>query len=339
MQRVNQPDRISLDSFADTTTATNGQYNTFTNTAPTTALVGAKKIHMLRATIPYVPPASIPNYSLVFYYYKLATATTVPNNASLCAVRLYPSDYVPPAAVTAFTRNRLVQSPSDLVTLLNQAASAGGDDVTYNNRFVAGDITFFYDAPSNQILFEGNTAGAFYCNAGYNDPLVRATQGSIDITIEPFDGIINPQPFLPGYTLNLRVGYAMDGVQRPRGAGGNLVANSCANLTGTPFATGVPVPSDTFPDLNYTSNVYIYSNIVGNSGYGAYGRKNLLGVIPMNVPIGGVANFDGHAVNAYATKVASEIYSVDVELRDDANMPFFLPDSANVNIELNIMYE
>jgi hypothetical protein len=88
MQRVNQPDRLSLDAFADTTTASNGQYNTFTNTAPATALVGATKIHLLRATIPYIPPASIPNYSCVFYYYKLASATALPSANTLRAVRL-----------------------------------------------------------------------------------------------------------------------------------------------------------------------------------------------------------------------------------------------------------
>jgi hypothetical protein len=337
MQRVNQPDRLSLDSFADTTTATNGLYNTFSNTAPTTALVGAKKIHLLRASVPYIPTASIPLYQCVFYYYALGEATDIPEAGNLRAVRLFPSDYIAPSGFNTYVQNRIFQSPSDLAAALTLAAAAGGDDDTYNTLFAAGDVTFTYNSTFNQIFFTGTDPALFYCNAGYNDPIVLASQRSDDIVIPNQDGSTQRQPSTPGFTLNLRVGYAMDGVQRPRGAGSNLVSNSCANLTGITFAGAVP--PDTYPDLNYSSNMYIYSNIVGNSGYGAYGRKNLLGVIPMNVPIGGVANFDGHGTAAYATKVASEIYSVDIELRDDANMPFLLPDSANVNLEINILYE
>jgi hypothetical protein len=233
----------------------------------------------------------------------------------------------------------LFQSPSDLVTALNAAASAGGDDIVYNLLFDVGDVVFSYNASLNQITFSGRTSGSFYCNAGYNDPIVLASQASTAIRTYNQDTSTTRQPSTPGYTLNLRVGYAMDGVQRPRGSGTTFLSNQCANLTGTSFAaTTASVPSDTYPDLNYSSNVYVYSNIVANSGYGAYGRRNLLGVIPMNVPIGGVANFDGHGTAAYATKVASEIYSVDIEMRDDANMPFLLPDSANVNLEINILY-
>jgi hypothetical protein len=130
----------------------------------------------------------------------------------------------------------------------------------------------------------------------------------------------------------------MDGVNRPRGSGTTFVANSCANYGGRPIAGLFYIFADTFPNLNYTSNVYLYSNIVGNSGYGSVNKKNLLAVVPMNVPIGSVAQYDGHSAPTYATKVASEIYSVDIEMRDEANMPFYLPDSANVNLEIGILY-
>lgn len=340
MNRVNQPDRICVDSFMDTTTASNGQYFTFVNHAPNTALVGAQKVHFLRCTIPYVPAApSVPNYSTVFYYYKLPTSTTVPSSTYLKAVRLYPFDYVPPALFTAFTTNQPFLTPQDLVTALNAAASTGGDNVTYNTLWVADDVTFAYDPALNQITFEGTDPASYYCNAGYNDPNVIASMVSNDIVTYNFDTTTSRQPFVLGYTLNVRCGFAMDGVNRPRGAGTNMVSNLCANLTGTPSQGGNNVFSDTFPNLNYTGNIYMYSNIVANSGFSSVNRKNLLAVIPVNVPFGGIIQYEGHSTPAYALKVASEVYSVDIEMRDDANQPFLIPDSANVNVEINILYE
>jgi hypothetical protein len=338
MQRLNQPDRLSIDSFMDTTTATDGLYHTFVNHSPNTALVGAKKVHMLRCSIPYIQ-LPLPSYQLVFYYYKLPTSTTVPAAIYLKAVRLYPADYIAPTGFTSFTLNEFIQTPQELVDVLNTAASAGGDSVTYNTLLSVDDITFFYDADANQINFVGTDPASFYCNSGYNDPIVRASQATTAITTYNQDTTTSIQPFTLGYTLNLRCGFAMDGVNRPRGSGTTFLANSCANLTGKSYSGLVNIYADSYPDLNYTSNVYLYSNIVANSGFSSVNKKNLLAVVPMSVPLGGVSQYDGHSAPAYATKVASEIYSIDIEMRDDANMPFRLPDSANVNIELSIIYE
>lgn len=337
MQRVNQPDRISLDSFMDTSTESNGLYFTFVNHAPNTRAVGAKRVHMLRATIPNIQ-LPIPNYSLVWYYYKLPTATTVPAAQYLKAIRLYPSDYLAPTGFTAYTKNAYVQTPQDLVDLLNTAAGVGGDSVTYNTLWTAADVIFFFDSASNQISFTGTAAGSYYCNAGYNDPIVRASQASTAITTYNQDTTTTPQPFSTGYTLNLRTGFAMDGVNRPRGSGTNFVANSCANIAGRPFQGTVEIVADSYPNLTYTGSIYVYSNIVANSGFSSTSKRNLLAVVPVDVPPGGIINYIGHSAPAYALKVASEIYSVDIEMRDDANMPFLLPDSANVNIECSILY-
>lgn len=337
MNRVNQPDRISVDAFMDTTTITNGQYFTFVNHAPNTALVGAKKVHMLRCSVPYIQ-LNIPNYQLVFYYHKLASATAIPTALTLRAVRLYPYDYIPPSGFTAFTLNAFFQTPQELVDALNDAASAGGDSLTYNTIW-GNDVLFAYDANLNQISFTGTTGGSYYCAAGYNDPFVIASQLSTAITTYNQDTTTTQQPFVLGYTLNLRCGFAMSGTTRPRGSGTNFVSNLCANLTGRSFEQGVFIYADTFPDLNYTGNIYFYSNIVANSGLGSVNKKNLLGVVPVTVPLGGIISYEGHSAPAYATKVASDIYSVDIEMRDDANQPFLLPDSANVNVEISILYE
>jgi hypothetical protein len=338
MNRVNQPDRLSVDSFMDTTTATDGQYFTFVNHAPNTALVGAKEATLLRCTIPFIV-LPIPDYQLVFYYYKLPTATTIPAATHLRAVRLYPRDYFPPTGFTDFTVNTFFQTPQDLVNALNNASAAGGDNVTYNTRWDAGGVVFSYDPVTNLIEFAGTDASSNYCNAGYNDPIVRASQASTAIQTYNQDTTTSRQPFTLGYTLNLRCGFAMDGVNRPRLSGTNFVANSCANLAGRPFEDAVAIYADSYVDLVYTSNIYLYSNIVANSGFGSVSKRNLLAVIPVDVPPGGIIQYVGHSTPAYSKKVASEIYSVDIEMRDDANMPFYLPDSANVNVEFSILYE
>lgn len=338
MNRLNQPDRLSLDSFMDTTTATDGLYYTFVNHAPNTALVGAKKIHMLRASIPYIQP-SVPNYACVFYYYKMPNATTVPAAQYLKAVRFYPNDYAPPAGFSFYTINKFFNTPQDLVDALNAAASAGGDSATYNTLWTVDDVTFVYDSVLNQIYWYGSDAASYYCNAGYNDPIVLASQASTAITTYNFDGTTSRQPYASGYTLNLRVGFAMDGTNIPRQSGTALLSVKCANLGGKTFAGTTGVYADTYPNLNYTGTIYLYANIVGNSGYGSVNKKNLLGVVPVNVPQGGVISYDGHSAPAYALKVSSEIYNIEVEMRDEANQPFYLPDSANVNIELNVLYE
>lgn len=337
MNRVNQPDRISVDSFMDTTTATNGQYYTFVNHSPNTALVGAKEATLLRCSIPYIQ-LNIPSYQLVFYYYALPTATTIPSATYLRAVRLYPYDYIPPTGFSAYTLNQYFTGPQDLVSALNNAASAGGDNITYNTLWAA-DVLFAYDNDTNQIYFIGQDPTKFYCNAGYNDPNVLASQASNAIVIYNQDTTTTRQPYVSGYTLNLRCGFAMDGVNRPRGSGTNFVSNLCANLGGIPFEDATGIYADTFPDLNYTGCIYLYSNIVANSGFGSVNKKNLLSVIPVDVPLGGIISYTGHSAPAYARKVASEIYSVDIEMRDDANQPFYLPDSANVNIEISILYD
>lgn len=338
MNRVNQPDRLSVDAFMDTSTGSDGLYYTFQNHNPNTRAVGAKKVHLLRATIPNIQ-LPIPNYSLVFYYYKLPTATTIPTSAYLKAVRLYPSDYIPPTGFTAWTQNQLIQTPVDLVDLLNTAASAGGDNVTYNTLWTAGDVVFSFDPNTNKISFSGTATGSYYCNAGYNDPNVRASQATTAITTYNFDTTTSRQPFVSGYTLNLRCGFAMNGIDRPRGSGTNFISNLCANLTGTSFIDTASVIADSYPNLVYSGNVYMYSNIVANSGFNSTAQRNLLAVIPVNVPPGGIIDYSAQLAPGYATKVAEEIYSVDIEMRDDANQPFLLPDSANVNVELSILYE
>jgi hypothetical protein len=340
LNTVNTPDRLSLDAFADPARAAAGSYSSFTNNLGV-AILNAKQLGLLRATIPNTK-LQIPDYQLVFYYYELPDATTVPTATHLKAVRLYPSDYVPPAAFTAFIKNTYFNDPAALVTQLNLAASAGGDNVTYNTLWVSGGVTFAYSTTTKQITWYGNAANKYYANAGWNDPLVLASQADpTKITTYNFNTSTTIQPFAPGFTLNLRLGYALSGTCTPPQSFGAAVSNSIANLTGVAKITGSTgvVPADSYPCLVFTQCIYLYTTTIGNAGLGNYGRKNLMAVVPVDVAPFGVVQFLGSYTGGEAHPLPNEIYSFTIEMRDDANQPYTLPDSANVNVELALSYD
>lgn len=337
--RVNNPERVFLNSSDDGRNTTDFGFSQFTCTYDT-PILGAKKTMMLRATIPNAQ-VNIPSYQLVFYYYQLPTATTVPSALYLKAVRLYPEYYQAPAALgTAFTKNRYFSDPADFVGQLNVAASAGGDNVLYNPLWTAGDITFSYNSTTKQITFTGNTASKFYCPAGWNDPLVYATQtgGSIVMPSTANIAVTYPQPYAQGWTLNLRVGYAMSGTSYgPQLTVVNQIP-AYADITHVAYANTVAVPVDSFPNLVYSQCVYLYSNIVAGVSLGSGGQHNLLAVVPSNAPQLGVIQYTALTVNMMS-KLVDTIYEITVQLRDDANQPFTLPDSAQVNLELAFTFE
>jgi hypothetical protein len=339
MNTVNTPDRFTLDAYADPNRASSATYSSFNNNLGV-AILNAKQLHLLRATMPNVK-LQIPDYQLVFYYYELPDATTVPTATHLKAVRLVPSDYVPAAGFTSFTRNSFFSDPSDLVAALNTASAASGDSVTYNTLWVSGGVTFSYSTTTKQITWYGNTSNKYYANAGWNDPIVQASQAdATKITTYNFGGGTTIQPYALGTTLNQRCGYALSGTCTPPQSFGSAVANSIANLTGVAKITGSSgvVPADSYPCLVYSQNIYLYSNLVGNQGLANYGRKNLIAVINVDAPSFGVIQFIGSYNGGEAHPVPDEIYGVNIEMRDDNNQPWTLPLSANVNLEFAIDY-
>jgi hypothetical protein len=172
MNTVNTPDRLSLDAYADTERNSNAVYSSFNNTLGV-AILNAKQLHLLRATIPNIH-LQIPDYQLVFFYYNLPDASTVPNSTHLKAVRLYASDYVPPSGFSTYTKNAFLADPSALATLLTTAGAAGGDSVTYNKLWSSADVAFSYSTTTRQITFTGAGSGRYYANAGFADPNVLA---------------------------------------------------------------------------------------------------------------------------------------------------------------------
>ena len=338
--RVNQPDRVFMNSSDDNTQAGQLGFNLVRATFDT-PILDAKRTQLLRATIPNAT-VNIPDYALQFWYYQMPTSTTAPTNLNLKCVRLYPSNYVPPAGFTSYTANRSIANPNDLCTLLNAAASPGGDSATYNVYWAgasAQDVSFAYNTTTNKITMTGLTSGKYYAIAGWNDPTVNqimaGTQGT-QLTIYTSGATTIAQPYAAGYTLNLRVGYAMSG-QSVNNQGNATFNTLYANLTNQSFAQNAAIPSDSFPNLVYTQCVYIYADITAGSGLGSGKQHNLLAVIPNNAAPLGVIQYVA-ATLTWLTKVPTNIYEILLDLRDDANQPLQLPDNAQVNVELAFSY-
>lgn len=340
--RVNQPERLLIRSDDDTTQANQAGFYQFQVNLPTPVL-DPKRCQIIRTTIPNVQ-LQIPDYMCCFFYHKLATATTAPSNATLRAVRLFPSYYQAPAGLTFTpTKNRFISDPNDFVSLLNTAAAAGGDSVTANPYWNAGDVTFAYNAITKQITMTGNGAGSFYTPAGYNCPFVNqciAGNGAAGVIRCPQynnAATLFNQPLLQNYTLNLRVGYAMSGFNRGSQsfAGGNLLY---ANIVNVAFPNGTAIPSDSFPDLVYTNHVALYVSFVTSSSLTSNNRHNLLCVVPMQTVSLGINNYIA-ATSNLLTKLSQTINNVSIEMRDQADQPYLLPDNCSVDLEVSFSYQ
>jgi hypothetical protein len=338
---VNCPERLALSSDDDVVNANQAQYSQFQINLQTPVL-DPKRCQMIRATIPNIQ-LQLPDWGgLCFFYWSLATATTTPTISNLRAVRLYPSYYIAPSGHTAFVRNRYITDPADLVTLLNQAATTSGDSATYNPYWVVSDVTFAYDTTKKQITFVGNTASTFYAPVGYNDAILatvlNGTAASL-ITMPNANNISNTtfQPQQPQYTLNLKVGYAMSGTSRGIQSFGAGQA-AYADITNVAFANTVTVPVDSFPNLVYTNTVSIYLSFISGASLTSNNRHNLLAVVPIQSNSLQVNNYVT-ATSNLLTRLSQTINNITVELVDDANMPYLLPDSAVTTIELSFSYQ
>lgn len=336
--RVNQPERLLIRSDDDITNQSQPGFFQFQVNLPTPVL-DAKRCQIIRTTIPNIQ-LQIPDYQLVFWYHRLATATTAPSALTLRAVRLFPSFYQAPAGLAYTpTKNRYITDPNDLVTLLNLAAAAGGDAVAANPFWTAGDVTFAYNATTKQITMTGTAAGVFYTPAGWNDPFVNAAIAGQTIICPRYDNaaLSFPQPLLQNYILNLRVGYAMSGIApgRQSFAGGNPLY---ANIVNVAFPNGTAVPADSFPDLVYTNSVSLYISFLTSSSLTSNNRHNLLCVVPMQTISLGVNNYIA-ATSNLLTKLSQTITNVNIEMRDAADQPYILPDNAQIDLEVSFSYQ
>ena len=341
---INQPDRFSVNSFDDPMMAQNPQESSF-NLPLNTPLLNLKGVQLLRATIPQAT-IQIPDYSLMFFYYNLPTATAVPTDANLKCVRLYPSTYGYSGVVPfVFTRSTFLNNGlTSLVAQLNTAAAAGGDTVTRNIYWTAGDVVFSVAGNGSQVVWNGTQAGRYYVSAGWNDPIVIAAMqaGGISIAVQSSTAFLGyrivPQPYAIGYTMNRRIGFAMSG--QTLGLWSSLGSNPIyAVNTNTPSLSPNYVIPDSYPNLSGTSVVNIYASVAGPGGNSSdpQNPKNLLATVPMTAVLTN-CQFTGNGMKCYIYKCPPEVYALSFTMTDDQGQDYLLPDNANVNLELSLIY-
>lgn len=175
---LNQPELISLSSTnaqqqsAPISPLTNAQYYNFTVNLPRPAL-NAKSLQLLKAVIPQAN-CSIPDYSLVFPYYKLRTLpiddtgkvhfVDKPTYANLYFIRLLPSYYkreLVSARVNNYNDLGYNQTFNDYEELETEVRKACKSDLSFGSgeHYLANDVTFIYERSINKFLFRGLNTG------------------------------------------------------------------------------------------------------------------------------------------------------------------------------------
>lgn len=348
MTSLNRPDKFTLDAFSDPNLESNlnGYYNRFTNQLRT-PILNAKGIQLLNANFINSILQLNDNSHLMFFYYQSSTQAGIRTLANLRCVRLLPSSYVPVAGYTTFTKNKYFNNVSELVVALNQAASTGGDDITYNPDFLVNSIQFVYDITTRAISVTIGSAGGFIAPAAADDANVLdvlrgTTSAGSRIRMNQFGNTSGYagallQPYVEGVSMNARLGFAMGFNTR----GLFWTASSqqgCATSTGIPAGTGVTTQADSPPILLGSQNCSIYLSIAGGSGIDFTGRKNMIQAVPIEVAPYNINSFHASSIDKPALSIPQEIYEISVEMLDDNGQPFVQYANFNTNLSFAVYY-
>jgi hypothetical protein len=141
--------------------------------------------------------------------------------------------------------------------------------------------------------------------------------------------------------MNQRLGYALSGTS-PGPFYNNIQPYgnfAYANQYNIAFPSGTNIVAGTQPNISGSSIVSVYGGFSGYGGSSTAGnRLNLLAVIPLD-SISSYNNFVGNGLKAPLYKVINDIYALDIELRDENDQPYLVPDAYNVNLEINFKYK
>jgi hypothetical protein len=93
-----------------------------------------------------------------------------------------------------------------------------------------------------------------------------------------------------------------------------------------------------YANLVYTSIVSIYATVVGGSTLNSQRSTNLLATVSMNagnLGIGYYQQFIDNELKVYD----SDIYTINIELRDEMDEPYYLTNNAVVTLTMKLTYE
>jgi hypothetical protein len=352
-------------------------FNSFTVSLPRPA-INVKSLQLVRASIPNVVPNIPDTETTFWYYRVPAAVVNsfgnIFNPAYLKFVRLLPSWYKPELneinnnnGGNYYAFNRTFDSYQDLAAELAKACARDplNDNDPGQTFFIPNDISITYNETQNKFVFTGNNAllppvppappvvQFFYIAAGYTDPNVVAAAQTLRQESRLYDQFglnITPQQFQPGQTLNLRLGFTWDGSNRILIANGDSPINVTLAMRFRPTPTliytlGVPFwnflatayTAESYADLVNTGVVNLYADIVSGSTTDSLRNTNLLAAVPMNASNLGVAFYNPVITNPL-TKIQDQVYQLNIIMTDDKGLPFNIPNSATVSLEIAFTY-
>jgi hypothetical protein len=256
------------------------------------------------------------------------------------AVWLYATSGYPPEWDNKSTvYNRTFTDYNDLATTLNTAANNAASCST------PGDVAFSYDQNLNKIIMTPQNE-FYYIPCGYEDPNIPLS--SVILSAATVQGIPESFIYQQGYTLNLRLGYTWNGVFPDPFQNSNLYAtNDFAETLFFYMRPADPVifsnynqnifTFNSYGDLVSTSCVRIYADFILNSTEDSGTQEGLLSIVPINTSNLGVSFYQNNFNNPL-TKVPRIITEIGIRLLNDQGLPYLLPNSATVLLELGLTY-
>ena len=298
-------------------------------------------------------PASSP-----FAWYNCTSIMTSPNYYDLNSTRLGACLFVqaygtelPPESTSAANNNlfnRSFNNYSDFVTGL-QAISSSATTNYFGGWLVgniggAGNISFNYNATMNRIEMIPNptdiAAGYYFLPAGAYDPNVVAGQTTLSQSVT--GGRAN--------TLNLRAGFTWNGIY-PNPA---ILANPFVSTqlkaalywymrpydstSGGAAWTQNIITANTYGDLVYSSAIKLYCDVTFGSTQDSTGQGGLLSIVPLSAGNLGVGFYQNNFYRPL-TKLPDILPDITISMTTDNGSPYYLPNSADVTIELSIEYK
>ena len=262
----------------------------------------------------------------------------------------YSADFTP--ANLENTYNRTFSDYEDLVGSLNACALSASRTA---GTAPPGTIQFAYDPQLNKIQMIPNAtqiaAGYYFFPAGYDDP-------NIPIFMEPGVGgggiyeelVVN---FERGYTLNLRLGFTWNGFYQNPLQNNPYTPQSLGTIRSTIYWYMRPtdpafgpanafaqntITANSYGDLVNTSCVRVYCDFIYGSTQDSNNQQGLLSIVPVNASNLGVAFYQNNFYNAL-TKIPRIITEIGIRLVNDQGLPYLLPNSAVVLLELAVEYK
>lgn len=253
--------------------------------------------------------------------------------------------------------NRTFSDYNDLLQSLNFCASQA--ITTYTGG--PNDVTFQYNNTFNKFIFEplkildGNDdIQYYYIPAGYEDPNILLFLQDLIPNLQGSD-----VDWAAQYTLNLRMGFTWNGIFPSPWTQNLLTTDTFPNVlfnymrpmdplfttppyTLQPWGTNV-VTANNYGDLVNTSCVRVYADTIMGSTQDTNNvnftdAEGLLSIVPVNTNNLGVGFYQNN-FNNELTKIPSIVTEIGIRMVNDQGLPFWLPNSATVLLELAVTYK